>query len=113
MDISVRDLQDDMIKLFDNDGLASVVDYVTHKVLISDTTLKSNIPPKFCKMTPKLHQICGCELCIITKDMHIGLNRFRKRLLTYLQQKSVEIVYSLVQVLNITWIKCFHIVIFK
>ena len=80
MDISVRDLQDDMIKLFDNDGLASVVEYVTHKVLISDTTLRSFIPPKFRKMTSKLRQICGCELFIIPKDIQIDLNIFIKNL---------------------------------
>ena len=55
MDISVRDLQDNMIKLFDNGELVNVVDSVTYKVLISYTTLRSIIPPKFCKMTPKLH----------------------------------------------------------
>ena len=60
MDIYVRDLQNDMIKPFDNGGLESLVDSVTHKVLISDTTLRSFIPPQVRKMTPKLCQICGC-----------------------------------------------------
>ena len=45
MDISVRDLQDYMIKPFENGGLESVVDSVTHKVMISDTTLWSFILP--------------------------------------------------------------------
>ena len=38
-------------------------------------------------MIPKIHQICGCELCIITKEIQIDLNRFRTRLVTFLQQK--------------------------
>ena len=38
MDISVRGLHNDTIKQFENGGLASVVDSVTQKVLISDTT---------------------------------------------------------------------------
>ena len=42
-------------------------------------------------MTPKLHQSCGCELCIIPKDMNIDLNIFITRLVTYLQHKSVGI----------------------
>ena len=40
-------------------------------------------------MTPKLCQICGCELCINPKDIRIYLNRFQPRLVTYLQQKYV------------------------
>ena len=37
MEISVRDLHNDMIKPSENGGLESVVDPVTHKFLISDT----------------------------------------------------------------------------
>ena len=57
MDISVRYLHNDMIKQFDNGGLAIIVGYVTHKVLISDTTLRSFISPKIRNMTPKLRKI--------------------------------------------------------
>ena len=45
MDNSVRDIQNDTIKPSDNGGLDSVVDSVTNKVLISDTKLRSFIPP--------------------------------------------------------------------
>ena len=61
MDIYVRYIQNDTIKLSMNGGLTSVVDYVTQKVLISDTALRSFIPPQVRKMTPKLRQICRCE----------------------------------------------------
>ena len=81
-EIYVRDLQNDMIKPFDNGGLASVVDSPTNKVLISDTTLTSFLTPQVSKMTPKLRQICRCELCIIPKDIHIDLNIFRTILVT-------------------------------
>ena len=69
--------------------LDGVVDSVTQKVLISDTTLRSFITPKVHKMTPRLHQICGCELCIIPKDIPTHLNRFRTRIVTDLQYKFV------------------------
>ena len=36
MDISVMDIHNDMIKPSNNGGLESVVDYMTHKLLISD-----------------------------------------------------------------------------
>ena len=44
MEIYFRVIHNDMIKPYDNCGLVSVVDYVTQKVLISDTTLRSFIP---------------------------------------------------------------------
>ena len=69
MKISFRDLRNDMIKPSKNGGLASVVDSVINKVLISDTTLRSFIPPTVRKITPKLRQIFGCDICIISKDM--------------------------------------------
>ena len=40
-------------------------------------------------MTYKLHQICGCEICIIPKDIQIYLNIFRKLFVKYLQQNYV------------------------
>ena len=80
-----------MIKLYDNGGLDNVVDSVTHKVLISDTTLRSFISPQVLKITPRLRQICGCALCITLKDIHIYLNISRKESVTYLQHKSVTI----------------------
>ena len=54
----MRDLHNDMIKISYNGGLESVVDFVTHKVLISDTSLRLFIPPKFCIITPRLRQVC-------------------------------------------------------
>ena len=91
MEISVRDLHNDTIKVIKNSGLKSLIDYVTHILLISDTLLRSFIPPQVCKITPKLCHICGCELCVIPKDVKIDLNRYRRRLVTVLQKKSVGI----------------------
>ena len=62
-----------MIKLYDNSGLESVVDSVTNKLLISDTILRLFIPPQFWKKNPRLRQICGCDIFIIIKDIHIVL----------------------------------------
>ena len=87
MDISIRDIHNDMVKPSENRGLASVVDSMTQKVMIIDTTLRSFIPPQVCKMNPKLRQIYGCELCIIPKDMQIDINKFRTIFVTDLQHK--------------------------
>ena len=78
MKISFRYLQNYMIKIPDNGGSESVVDFVTNKFLISDTTLSSFIPPRVCKMNHRLRHICLYKLCIITKDMQSDLNIFRK-----------------------------------
>ena len=40
MGFPFRDIHNDMIKPFGNDGLASIANYVTQKVLISDTKLR-------------------------------------------------------------------------
>ena len=53
MEISVRDLHNDMIKLSENGGLESLVVYVTQKVMIRGTTLRSFIPQQVRKLTPK------------------------------------------------------------
>ena len=76
-----------MMKPYYNGELESVVDYVTQKVLISDTILRSFMPPQVRKMTPKLHQIYGCDIFITPKYMQIYLNRFRTIILIYLQHK--------------------------
>ena len=82
MDISVRDIHNDTIKQYENSGLKILVDSVTHKVLIIDTTLRSFIPPQVRKITPRLRKICGCEICIIPKDMCIDLNILIKNTVT-------------------------------
>ena len=43
-----------MIKPYNNGGLASVVDSVTQKVLIIDTTLRSYIPPQVRKIDSQI-----------------------------------------------------------
>ena len=50
------------------------------EVQISDTTLRFFKPQKFRKLTPRLRQICGCELCIIPKDIQIRLIIIRTKL---------------------------------
>ena len=89
MDISVRFLHNHMIKPLEISGLTSVVDSVKRKLLITDTTLRSFMPPQVRKMTPKLHHIFGCDICIIPKEMQIDLNIFRTIHVTYLQQDYV------------------------
>ena len=55
MEIYVRDLHNSMIKPSANGELYSVVDSVTNKVLITDTSLRLFIPLQVQKMT---HRLC-------------------------------------------------------
>ena len=40
-------------------------------------------------MTPILRQVRGCDICMIPKDVHIDLNIFRTKIVSYLQNKSI------------------------
>ena len=101
-----------MIKTSYNGESESVADSVTQKVLISDTPLRSFIPPKVSEMTPKLHQICGCKIFVIPEDMHINLNRLRTILVTDLHHESVgryksNSIFSTTSAAQYKWI-CFR-----
>ena len=58
MEFSVRYLHNAKIKPSNNSGLESVFDSMTYTLLISDKTLRSFIPPRVRKITPKLRQFC-------------------------------------------------------
>ena len=102
MKISVRCLHNYMIKPSKNDGLVSVVDSVTQKLLIIDKTLRLFIPPQVRKMTPKLRHICGCELYIISKYMQIDLNIFINIYKIIMLGDILSTVYLVIQSMYIT-----------
>ena len=89
MEIYIKDLHNDTIKPYSNGELSSVVNSMTQKLLISDRTLMSFIPPQVRNMTPELRHICGCEILIIPKDMYIDLNILRIKLITDFQHASL------------------------
>ena len=62
IEISVRDILNELIKPSNNRGLAIIVDFVTQKLLISDKKFRSFIPPQNWKITPKLRQIFRYKL---------------------------------------------------
>ena len=78
------DLHNAMIKPSNNGWLENIVYAMTQKLLTRYTTLRSFSPSQVWKTTPRLHQTYRCEICIISKDMHIGLNIFRTILVIYL-----------------------------
>ena len=61
IEISIRELHDDLIKPPPT-GLPEVYDINKELLLISESTLRSFIPPKMRAMSPAQRQICGCEI---------------------------------------------------
>ena len=64
---SIRELHRDLYD--DKMGLAEAIG-PDGKELISDTRLRSLIPPFFKPMTESMRQVCGCEMCIIVERHH-------------------------------------------
>ena len=48
-------------------------------IIISDSTLRSLLPPKLKQMSARYNFICGCECCISAKSIHLSLLSWRDR----------------------------------
>ena len=84
---SIRELHRDLYD--DKMGLAEAIDAIDGKELISDTRLRSLIPPFFKPMTESMRQVCGCEMCIIIERHQTCLNEFRRRQLKKLEAATM------------------------
>ena len=72
-----------------NSGLKEVYEN-NDKVLISDTALRSLIPPNIKKMSDKYKEMCGCEICIMAKSHQSDLNAYRLYMLKRMQKSKVD-----------------------
>ena len=63
--ISIRELHNDLIKSKNEGGLDKV--WNGKKLLVSDKSLRYMIPINVKKFTPRYKQICRCEVCIQAK----------------------------------------------
>ena len=57
------------------------------KIIISDSTLRSLLPPQLKQMYIKYEVMCGCECCISAKSIHSSLLYWRDRYLEKLKDK--------------------------
>jgi hypothetical protein len=78
IEISVRELHNDLISPASDGGLAAA--RVDGKVIISDTALRYLLPPQLKPMTEKHKQMCGCEVCLVPDSPQRSLNARRARL---------------------------------
>jgi len=81
LEIPVRELHNCMIKPAEEGGLPCVRD-TSNKVLVSDTSLRSILKtniPELRKATDSHKQMCGCEICVISKLMFKSLAAWRHK----------------------------------
>ena len=57
------------------------------KIIISDSTLRSLLPPQLKKMSARYKIMCGCECCISAKSIHSSLLSWRDRYLEKLKDQ--------------------------
>jgi hypothetical protein len=87
LEISVRELHNDLVDTPENGGLAEARDE-SGNVLISDTALRYLLPPQLKRMSASHKQMCGCEKCLSIQTLQQSLNTWRFRCL---RQLSVEV----------------------
>ena len=58
------------------------------KIIISDSTLRSLLPPQLKQKSARYKIMCGCECCISAKSIHSPLLYWRDRHLKKLKDKS-------------------------
>ena len=87
LEISVRELHNDLLDTPENGGLAEARDE-SGNILISDTALRYLLPPQLRRMTASHKQMCGCEKCLSIRSLQQSLNAWRFRYLRQLGDKA-------------------------
>jgi hypothetical protein len=88
LQISIRELHNDLLS--DGPlGLPGAKD-TAGEPIISDTALRSLLPPQLKRMSTKYKAMCGCELCIIMGQFQASLNAYRLSLLRRLEKETDE-----------------------
>ena len=78
--MSVRELHNSLVS-DPNDGGLNYARDKNGKIIISDSALRSLLPPQLKKMSARYKIMCGCECCISAKSIHSSLLSWRERYL--------------------------------
>ena len=87
LQLSVRELQNILVSDPNYGGLKDAR-YEDGKNIISDSTLRSLLPPQLKQIFARYKIMCGCECCISTKSIHSSLLSFSDRHLKKLKYQS-------------------------
>ena len=80
-------LHNDLIKSPQAGGFGGARDE-SGKVVISDTALRLHRPQELRPMTKRHKQMCGCEICIVSKQLLVTLNAWRRRRIVKLESQD-------------------------
>ena len=89
LQVSVRELNNILVS-DPNDGGIKDARYEDVKIIISDSTLRSLLPPQLKQMSARCKIMCGYECCISAKSIHSSLLSWNDRYLKKLNDKSLN-----------------------
>ena len=72
LQVSVREVHNSLVSDPNDGGLKDARDEYG-KIIISDSTLRSLLPPQLKQMFARYKIMCGCECCISAKSIHSSL----------------------------------------
>ena len=72
LQVSVRELHNSLVSDPNGGGIKDAWDE-DGKIIISDSTLVSLLPPQLKQMSARYKVMCGCECCISDKSIHSSL----------------------------------------
>ena len=86
LQVYVRELHNILVSDPNDGGLKDARDE-DGKINISNSTLRSLLPPKLKQMSARYKIMCGCECCISAKSIHYSLLSWRDR---YLKNSRIK-----------------------
>ena len=87
LQVSVRELHNILV-IDPNDGGMKDARDKDGKIIISDSTLRSLLPPQVKQMSACYKIMCRCECCISSKSIHSSLISWRDRYMKKLKDRS-------------------------
>ena len=88
LEFSMRHLHNELIASPDDGGLIGARHAIKNDVIISDTMIRSLVPPQLRPMTDNQKMICGCDICNTSKYMQESLNAWRRKQLKFMKEKA-------------------------
>ena len=85
--MSVREHHNSLVSDPNDSGIKDARDEYG-KIIISDFSLRSLLPPQLKQMSARYKIMCGCECCISSEIIHSSFLSWRDRYLKKLKDKS-------------------------
>ena len=85
--VYVREIHNSLVSDTNDGGMKDARDE-DGKIIISDSTLRSLLPPQLKQMSARYKVMCSCECCISAKGIHSQLLSWSDRYLEKLKDKS-------------------------